>query len=164
VSEEPLRTMILAAAIGAMSLTASPGRAVLVVQDGLREPFGVAFDAAGNTYIVEMGGNRVSELEPNGRLRTLAGTGEQGLSGDGGPARSAELRGPKHISIDDSDQSVLIADTENHVIRRYSPGSGRISRVAGTGTPGAGGLDGPADRCELNRPHGAQVEPHSRAI
>jgi len=74
------------------------------------------------------------------------------------------LNGPKHISIDDNDQSVLIADTENHVVRRYVPDNATILRVVGTGKPGAGGLGGPADRCELNRPHGAQVLPHSRAI
>ncbi len=59
---------------------------------------------------------------------------------------------------------MLIADTENHVIRRYSPADGTITRVAGTGTMGSRGVEGPADQCELNRPHGAQVMPHSRAI
>ena len=68
------------------------------------------------------------------------------------------------VVIDDNDQSVLIADTENHVVRRYVPDNATILRVVGTGKPGAGGLGGPADRCELNRPHGAQVLPHSRAI
>jgi DNA-binding beta-propeller fold protein YncE len=130
----------------------------------LVDPRAVAVDARGNLYILEREGHALRVVDPDGKIQTVAGTGNPGFSGDGGPARSAELRGPKYISIDDSDQSVLIADTENHVIRRYSPADGRISRVAGTGTPGTGGLDGPADRCELNRPHGAQVEPHSRAI
>jgi hypothetical protein len=130
----------------------------------LVDPRAVAVDARGNLYILEREGHALRVVDPAGNIRTVAGTGSAGFSGDGGPARSAELRGPKHISIDDSDQSVLIADTENHVIRRYSPADGRISRVVGTGTPGAGGLNGPADRCELNRPHGAQVEPRSRAI
>jgi len=56
---------------------------------------------------------------------------------------------------------VLIADTENHVIRRYSPRSGRIVRVAGTGVQGTGGLGGPPEDCPLNRPHGAVVHPRT---
>ena len=63
--------------------TAAAERAVLVASEGLNEPFGVAFDAAGTVYIVEMGGNRVSVLGRDGRPRVLAGTGEKGLAGDG---------------------------------------------------------------------------------
>jgi len=54
---------------------------------------------------------------------------------------------------------VLIADTENHVIRRYSPKTGHLTRVAGTGTKGTDGLGGPATSCQLNRPHGAHRNP-----
>jgi hypothetical protein len=50
---------------------------------------------------------------------------------------------------------VLITDTENHVIRRYSPRDGTISRVVGSGVRGGAGLGGAATSCELNRPHGA---------
>ena len=130
----------------------------------LVDPRAIAVDVNGNLYILEREGHALRVVSPDGRIRTVAGTGTPGYSGDGGPARSAELRGPKHISIDDNDQSVLIADTENHVIRRYSPADGTIARVAGTGTMGSKGVEGPADQCELNRPHGAQVMPHSRAI
>jgi DNA-binding beta-propeller fold protein YncE len=136
----------------------------LAVAQPLVDPRAVAVDATGNLYILERDGHALRVVGVDGRIRTVAGTGMPGFSGDGGPARVAALRGPKHISIDDNAQSVLIADTENHVIRRYSPGDGTISRVAGTGNVGTGGLDGPADQCELNRPHGAQVMPHSRAI
>ena len=73
------------------------------------------------------------------------------------------MRGPKHISVDEDD-TVLIADTENHVIRRYSPQTGLITRVAGTGEAGASGVGGPASKCMLDRPHGAQVQPGTRAI
>ena len=84
----------------------------------------------------------------------MAGTGQPGFGGDGGPALKAAMNGPKHISID-ADGSVLITDTENHVIRRYRPATGTIERVAGTGQQGAAGLDGPPDQLQLNRPHGA---------
>ena len=64
----------------------------------------------------------------------------------------------------DADDSVLIADTENHAIRRYTPGDGRIARVVGTGTAGTAGLGGPALDSQLNRPHGAQVDPKTKAL
>ena len=120
----------------------------------LVDPRAVAVDAGGQVYICERGGHALRVVDGNGRIHTVAGTGEPGYSGDGGPALKATLNGPKHISID-ADGSVLISDTENHVIRRYRPASGTIERVAGTGQQGAAGLDGPPDQLQLNRPHGA---------
>jgi DNA-binding beta-propeller fold protein YncE len=129
----------------------------------LVDPRAIAFDSKGNLYICERGGHALRVVDRADTIRTVAGTGAAGFSGDGGPALAAELRGPKHISVD-RDDTVLIVDTENHVVRRYSPQDGTISRVAGTGTKGAAGLDGQADRCELSRPHGAQVHPATGAI
>jgi sugar lactone lactonase YvrE len=120
----------------------------------LVDPRAVAVDTAGQIYICERGGHALRVVDTAGRIRTIAGTGVAGFSGDGGPALKAALRGPKHISID-TDGSVLITDTENHVIRRYRPATGTIERVAGTGEAGAAGLDGPPEHLQLNRPHGA---------
>ena len=120
----------------------------------LVDPRAVAVDATGQVYICERGGHALRVVDAGGRIRTVAGTGQPGFGGDGGPALKATMNGPKHISID-ADASVLIADTENHVIRRYRPATGTIERVAGTGTQGAAGLDGPPERLQLNRPHGA---------
>ena len=78
------------------------------------------------------------------------------MSGDGGPALDATLNGPKYITLD-RDGSVLIADAENHVIRRYTPKDGKIARVAGTGRQGSAGLGGDPLACELARPHGVTV-------
>lgn len=120
----------------------------------LVDPRAVAVDATGQVYICERGGHALRVVDAGGRIRTVAGTGTAGFSGDGGPALRAELRGPKHISVD-ADGTVLIADTENHVIRRYIPADGTIVRVAGTGETGAAGVGGAPDRVQLNRPHGA---------
>src|SRR5690242_3312579 len=63
----------------------------------LNEPFALDFDKAGNIYFAEMGGNRVRKVDTNGILTTIAGTGEKGNSGDGGPAIKAQLNGPHHL-------------------------------------------------------------------
>jgi DNA-binding beta-propeller fold protein YncE len=129
----------------------------------LVDPRAIAFDSKGNLYICERGGHALRVVDPAGRIRTVAGTGEAGFSGDGGPALAARLNGPKHVFVD-SDDSVLIVDTENHAVRRYTPKDGRITRLVGTGTAGAAGIGGPAAECQLNRPHGVQVHPGTRAI
>ena len=129
----------------------------------LFDPRAIAVDAKGHLYICERGGHALRVVDGSGKIRTVAGTGVAGMSGDGGPALSAQLSGPKHIFVEPSGD-VLIADTENHVIRRYSPGDGTIRRVAGTGVVGTGGLGGPALECPLNRPHGAVIHPKTGAL
>jgi sugar lactone lactonase YvrE len=124
----------------------------------LVDPRAVAVDAKGNVYILERSGHALRVVGPQGRIRTVAGTGKAGSSGDGGDARQATMNGPKHLCID-RDGNVVIADTENHLIRKYLPGDNKIVRVAGTGKKGAAGVGGPADRVELNQPHGVYVDP-----
>ncbi|MFN3484746.1 MAG: hypothetical protein ACK44W_04605 [Planctomycetota bacterium] len=124
----------------------------------LVDPRAVAADRKGNLYIVERGGHALRVVDPAGRIRTVAWTGRKGFSGDGGPAREAELNGPKHLAVDAED-NVLIADTENHVIRKVLVREGRIVRVAGTGRRGTGGVGGPPAELEMARPHGVYVHP-----
>jgi sugar lactone lactonase YvrE len=122
----------------------------------LVDPRAVIADAAGRIYILERSGHALRVVETNGLIKTIVGTGAKGFSGDDGPALQATLNGPKHLCFD-HDGSILIADTENHVIRRYTPRDGRIVRVAGTGRKGSSGLGGPPLECELNQPHGVTV-------
>lgn len=129
----------------------------------LVDPRAIALDSKGRLYICERGGHAVRVVDGEGKIRTVVGTGEKGFSGDGGPAILARLDGPKHLAVDAQDR-LLVTDTENHVIRRYSPADGRIVRFAGTGTKGAGGVGGPPALLELNRPHGAEVHPRTGAV
>lgn len=122
----------------------------------LVDPRAVAADDRGNVYILERSGNALRVVDAAGKIRTVAGTGQRGSSGDGGDARQATLNGPKHLCID-RDGNVIVADTENHVIRKYLPREGKIVRVAGTGKKGTAGLGGDPLQAELNQPHGVFV-------
>ena len=126
------------------------------VSSPLVDPRAVAADGEGNVYILERGGNALRVVDKEGKIRTLVGDGKAGASGDDGPGRLARLNGPKDLTID-QDGSVLIADTENHMIRRYNPKDGKIARLAGTGKKGSAGLKGSPQLAELNQPHGVTV-------
>ncbi len=124
----------------------------------LVDPRAVAADARGNVYILERSGHALRVVDREGKIRTVAGTGKPGKGGDGGPALKASLNGPKYVAID-RDGSVLIADTENHQIRRYVPGKETMELVAGTGKKGSGGAGGDPLKLELSRPHGVTTHP-----
>jgi len=80
-------------------------------------PQGIAFDKAGNLYIVEFFGHRVRKVDTSGKISTVAGTGVSGYSGDGGPATSAQLDFPQGVIVD-SANNLFITDQGNNVIRR----------------------------------------------
>jgi DNA-binding beta-propeller fold protein YncE len=122
------------------------------------DPRAVAVDGEGRVYILERNGNALRVVGTDGKIRTVAGNGRRGSSGDDGPALKATLNGPKHLCVD-GDGNVVIADTENHVIRKYLPREGKIVRIAGTGRKGNKGLDGPPLEAELNQPHGVHIRP-----
>ena len=130
----------------------------VAAQSPLVDPRAAAIDGEGNVYIAERGGHALRVVDKSGVIRTVAGTGKAGGSGDGGPALAATLNGPKHLAID-RDGGVLIADTENHTIRKYHPKDGTITRVAGTGKRGKGDLGKPPTEVALDRPHGVFVGP-----
>jgi sugar lactone lactonase YvrE len=123
----------------------------------LRGPRSIDADDDGNAYLVLREGNAVYRLDlAAGRLERIAGTGERGFSGDGGPARLATFNGPKGIAYSVADRSLYIVDTENHAIRRMNLETGLVETVLGTGAPGDG-PDGDPLRCRLARPHGVCV-------
>ena len=110
-------------------------------------PFGIDFDHAGNSYIVEMaGGERVLKIDTAGKLSVFAGTGEKGDSGDGGLAIGARFNGMHSLAIGPGGD-IFIADTWNNRIRRIE--GGRIGAFAGTGQRGFSGDGGPAREAEF---------------
>src|SRR2546425_1537975 len=127
----------------------------------LVDPRAVAADRKGNVYILERSGNALRVVGASGKIRTVVGTGEKGATGDGGDALKATMNGPKHLCVDSQD-NVIIADTENHMIRKYLPREGKIVRVAGNGRRGTSGVGGAPEEAELNQPHGVTF--HSGAL
>src|SRR4051794_23577521 len=109
----PMIVMLGIACQATAGTTEEPGRAgrlVLVAGGGIDDfgtatqveliaPFGVAFDAEGTLFFVELTGQRVRKIGPDGLVTTLAGTGRKGDRGDDGPATKAELNGPHGLVV-----------------------------------------------------------------
>jgi len=122
----------------------------------LVDPRAVAVDKSNNVYVLERSGHALRVVDSEGRIRTVVGTGKAGASGDDGDARRATLNGPKHLCIDDKG-NVILADTENHLIRKYLVREGKITRIVGSGRKGKRGIGGPPLEAELNQPHGVYI-------
>ena len=105
-------------------------------QAALNQPYELRFDTRGGMYIVEMQNHIVRYIDgETGVISTIAGSGQPGFAGDGGPAIEAKLHQPHSIELDDS-ENLYIADILNHRIRRVDLGTGQIETFAGTGTQG----------------------------
>ncbi|MEO8373208.1 MAG: hypothetical protein ABI806_28745 [Candidatus Solibacter sp.] len=114
----------------------------------LNGPRAIAIDPDGNLYLALREGNAIYRIDPkSSRIFHLAGTGETGHTGDGGPAKLAKLAGPKGVAWAPGN-SLYLADTESHTIRKIDLKTNIITTVAGAG-----------ERGELARPHGIFVTP-----
>ena len=118
----------------------------VAIHSPLVDPRAVAVDHEDNVYILERGGHSLRVVTPDGKIRTVAGTGERGAAD--GPARSAQLNSPKHLAID-AKGNVIIADDVNAKIRLYDPSRQELSTILG------GGVTQPPR--ELSHPHGVYV-------
>ena len=116
----------------------------------------VCMDSKGNTYIAEREGNGVRKIDASGIMSTVAGTGERGYEGDGGPALTATWGSPKALRCDAQD-NVVVVDTENHAIRVIHADSGIVTTIAG-GRLGGEGDGGPATEAAMDRPHGCGID------
>ena len=121
-------------------------------------PSGIAFDAANNLYIADSGNNRVRRVDAVTRtITTVAGGGPSTANrGDGGLATSAYLSAPTRIAID-SAGNLFITQGDDNRIRRVDAATKVITTIAGTGSLGFSGDNGPATAATLNDPVGIAV-------
>jgi trimeric autotransporter adhesin len=129
----------------------------VVQSSAVSRPAGLALDAQGNLYIADSGNNRIDKVGLDGTIRTVAGRGTVGFSGDGSSAVQAQLNAPTGVAVDDSG-TLFIADTGNNRVRRVSP-DGTITTVAGSGAKGFSGDGGTAVKAELSGPTGVAIGP-----
>jgi uncharacterized protein YjiK len=122
----------------------------------LRDPQGVAVDAAGNLYIADSSNNRVRKVSASGTITTIAGTGSPGFFGNGLPGTRAFLYGPSGVAVDTAG-NLYIADSSNNRVRKVST-SGTITTVAGNGSSGHWGDGGTATNAGLASPWGVAVD------
>jgi streptogramin lyase len=118
----------------------------------LNNPTGVALDKTGRVYIADNGNNVVRMIDTNSVIYTIAGTGVQGNTGDGGNAKQATFYGPERLYIDDTG-SIYICDIGNNRVRKVDT-FGIVHAFAGNGNYGNGGDGGQAVSAELKQPTG----------
>ena len=160
------RTGVISTFAGTGDNASTPDEGGLLTSP-LAAPRSIEIARDGTMYLILRAGNKVLSMSPSqGRLRRIAGTGDFGYAGDGGPALDATFgapgspfNGPKGIAL--GGNVLYIVDTENHVVRSIDLPSGTISTVAGTGQRGDG-PDGDARMCRMARPHGVFIQ--GRAI
>lgn len=125
----------------------------------LNTPCGVAVAASGfPVYIADSGNHCIRAIDAQGIIRTIAGSGQPGSTGDGGPALQALLNNPVRLRYDDATGDLYVSDKGNHRIRRIDA-SGIITTVAGGDSAGYSGDGGPAVGARLNSPLDARLGP-----
>ncbi len=133
------------------------GDGILATAAQLNTPRAITVDNDGNILITDTMNRRIRKIDSNGIISTIAGTGQFGGSGNGGPATAARLSTPSDIVVD-SAGTIFIADEQNNRIRSIDQ-NGIIRNVAGNGTYGFGGDGGPAKSALLGNPLGVAVDP-----
>ncbi|MCK9924970.1 serine/threonine-protein kinase [Frankia sp. AgPm24] len=138
---------------GTAGYTGAGGPATAARVDG---PNDLVVASDGTLYFADLGSSTIQRVTPNGIITTIAGTGEKGYSGDGGPATAAKLNVPS-VSLGTDGKTFYLADYNNNRVRRIDP-NGIITTIAGTGTKGLSGDGGPATAAQFENPSSVVVD------
>jgi len=139
----------------------------------MAQPFGqmadpagrIAYDGEGNLLFADSINNRIRVVDSEGIIDTIAGNGEEGYGGDGGPATEAKLNHPVDVAVA-GDGTIYFTDVYNSCVRKIDP-EGIISTAVGTCSPdrdawGFDGDGGAPDKALLDRPYGIDLDGDDR--
>jgi streptogramin lyase len=143
------------AGTGKQGFSGDGGQAIAAEIDN---PFGVVRGPDGALYYCEYTGQRIRRIGKDGIITTIAGTGKEGYTGDGGPALEATFNKPHEIRFDAAGD-LYIVDMVNHAVRKIAMKTGIISTLAGNGQAGYSGDGGPASGAQFKQPHSIQFSP-----
>jgi streptogramin lyase len=159
-----MKTLTLPVLVWALAL-ASPSQAASTIttligtgmpgfsDTQVNSPYGMTIGPDGALYFCDLDNQRVRRLDlATKRLTTIAGNGQKGYSGDGGPAVNATLSAP-HELVFDAKGDLYFAERDNNVVRKVDMKTGIISTAAGTGAAGYSGDGGPAAKAQFRQPH-----------
>ncbi len=118
----------------------------------LNGPTGIARGPDGALYICDTGNHRIRKVKPDGKIQTVAGTGEPGWTGDEGPAIAARLNEPYEVRFDAAG-NIYWVERVSATVRKCDSKTLVVKTIAGNGTAGFSGDGGPANRAQLNEPH-----------
>ena len=117
----------------------------------LNTPWSMAFGPDGSLYIADLDNNMVRRVSTGGTISTVAGNGNRGFTGDGGPATAAALNDPAAVVVNPAGD-LYIGDSGNNRVRRVDT-TGKINTIIGTGAEAYGGDDGPAPNAAIYAPY-----------
>lgn len=123
------------------------------LRSSITNPYGIVPGPDDALYFCEVDTGYIRRLDlRTGRLSTIAGNGQKGYAGDGGPALSASFTAPHEIRFDRAGH-LFVVERDAHVVRRIDAKTRVVSTVAGIGVAGFSGDDGPAVKAALRQPH-----------
>jgi streptogramin lyase len=122
------------------------------IQAQLNDPTGLTLGPDGAIYFCDTANHRIRKITKDGKIATVAGSGEKGWSGDGGSATDVKLNEPYEVRFDVAENCFWV-ERLSHTVRKRDAKTGIVTTVAGNGTAGFSGDDGPATKAQLNDPH-----------
>ncbi len=125
-------------------------------------PRGIYVGPAGELYFTESQLNRIRVAKTDGTLATVAGTGERGFSGDGGPAAAALLDFPTDVVV--SGGTMYVMDAGNNRVRAFDLAAGNIQTIAGSGVRGFGGDGGSGLDALFDVPESIAISPDGETL